>query len=198
MVLHCGCSHQCVLYLGRTETMAADIDDVIHSPSYLVVSIFRAERSITSEITPWERTSADNLQQWRQSVSKQTSLTWIRCEIRLNESLVVTINTPGHPRPWLTDAQSTANRVSIQAFALKTTRSHKAIRHYCNYDQCLTALGRLHGVVLCLALAVISCFMFGSGLQLNGSNQICPRGNALIILFSERIGETSISTENEP
>lgn len=50
-MLHCGCSHQCVLYLCRTKTMTADIDDVIHSPSYLVVSLVRAECSITSEIT---------------------------------------------------------------------------------------------------------------------------------------------------
>lgn len=49
-MLHSGCAHQCILYLCRTKTMTADIDDVIHSPSYLVVSIFRAECSITSEI----------------------------------------------------------------------------------------------------------------------------------------------------
>lgn len=45
-----GCSHQRVLYLCCTKTMTADVDDVIHPPSYLVVSIFRAECSITSEI----------------------------------------------------------------------------------------------------------------------------------------------------
>lgn len=49
-MLHCVCSHQCILYLRRTKTMTADIDDIIHPSSYLVVSVFRAVRSITSEI----------------------------------------------------------------------------------------------------------------------------------------------------
>lgn len=125
-MLHCGCPHQCVLYLCRAKTMAADIDDVVHSPGYLVVSVYGAERSITGEIKTWGRTSADRLPELRQSVSNRTP-TWIRFEIRLNESLVVSINTAGHPRPRLTDAQITADRVSFQAFTLKTTRetSHK-------------------------------------------------------------------------
>lgn len=48
-------SHQSVLDLRRTQTMTADVDDIIHPAGYLVVTVLWPVRTVTSEVTTWQK-----------------------------------------------------------------------------------------------------------------------------------------------
>lgn len=48
-------SHQSVLDLRRTQTMTADVDDIIHPAGYLVVTVLWPVCTVTSEVTTWQK-----------------------------------------------------------------------------------------------------------------------------------------------
>lgn len=57
-------SHQSVLDLRRTQTMTADVDDIIHPAGYLVVTVLWPVCTVTSEVTTWQKENTS----WRTGI----------------------------------------------------------------------------------------------------------------------------------
>lgn len=100
--------------------MAADVDDVIHPPGYLVETVRRAQRSVTGEIITCRYRSSGSEAETSTGNERVKERTWKRLEVRLQEALLVSMDTASHAGPRLADAQGPAHSVTQQNLPLET------------------------------------------------------------------------------
>lgn len=99
-------SYHGIFDLGRADPVPADVDDVVEAPRDLVVALLGAPGAVPGE----EVTCGDTSQRRRQLVSAASaagavSVTGVRLEVGVDESLVVVVDAAGHAGPRLSEAQ---------------------------------------------------------------------------------------------